>query len=225
MDPRDMAKTAFSVENGHYEFMRMPFGLKNAPATFQRVIDNVLGELVGDICLVYLDDIIIFSASLQKHLMDINSVFQKLPQANLKIQITKSNFLRKEIDFLGHVITQDGIKPNPDKITAVKNFPCPKTTKQIKSFLGLLGYYRKFIKDLARITKPISRQFKGGKSVVIDAEFIEAFEISKTLLTNNPILQHPDFHKPFTLTTSPLEPFFLKAPTGPTDQFVSRVEP
>lgn len=137
MNPQDASKTAFTVENGNYEFTRMPFGLKNAPATFQRVMDNVL------------DDIIIFSPSLQKHISDIRLVFTKLLNANLKIQPAKYNFLRKEIDFLGHIVTQEGVRPNPSKIQAIKDFPCPKTIREIKSFLGLLGYYRKFIKDFA----------------------------------------------------------------------------
>lgn len=128
MNPQDASKTAFT---------RMPFGLKNAPATFQRVMDNVL------------DDIIIFSPSLQKHISDIRLVFTKLLNANLKIQPAKCNFLRKEIDFLGHIVTQEGVRPNPSKIQAIKDFPCPKTIREIKSFLGLLGYYRKFIKDFA----------------------------------------------------------------------------
>jgi len=201
MNPQDANKTAFTVENGHYEFTRMPFGLKNAPATFQRVMDNVLGDLIGNVCLVYLDDIIIFSPSLQKHISDIKLVFSKLLNANLKIQPAKCNFLRKEIDFLGHIVTQEGVKPNPNKIQAIKDFPCPKTIREIKSFLGLLGYYRKFIKDFAKITKPITRQLKGKKSIVIDDEFRKAVEISKNLLCNDPILIFPDFTKPFTLTT------------------------
>lgn len=201
MNPRDASKTAFTVENGHYEFTRMPFGLKNAPATFQRVMDNVLGDLVGNVCLVYLDDIIVFSPSLQKHIADIKSVFTKLQNANLKIQPSKCSFLRKEIDFLGHIVTQEGVKPNPLKIQTIKDFPCPKTTREIKSFLGLLGYYRKFIKDFAKITKPITRQLKGKKSIIIDDEFRQAFETSKDLLCNDPILIYPDFNKPFTLTT------------------------
>lgn len=201
MKPKDIAKTAFTVEGGHYEFIRMPFGLKNAPATFQRVMDSVLGDLNGTICLVYLDDIIIFSPSLQKHLLDIKMVFEKLRAANFKLQSSKSEFLRKEIEFLGHIVTQDGIKPNTNKISAIKKFPCPTNRRAIKSFIGLLGYYRKFIRDFARITKPMTKQLKGKRQVTTDKDFVDAFEQCKTLLSNDPILIHPDFEKPFILTT------------------------
>ena len=201
MDPAHIPKTAFTVEGGHYEYLRMPFGLKNAPSTFQRVMDNVLKELVGKICLVYLDDIIIYSTSLQEHIESIKTVFDRLRSSNLKIQMDKCEFLRHEIAFLGHIITPEGTKPNPNKIQAIKNFPLPRTNKEIKSFLGLINYYRKFIKDLAKITKPLTNRLKKGADQTIDQTFIEAFETCKNLLTNNPILVHPDFSKPFIVTT------------------------
>jgi len=201
MEPRDISKTAFTAQGGHYEFVRMPFGLTNAPATFQRVMDNVLADLNGDCCLVYLDDIIVFSPSLQEHICDLESVFSRLKQANLKIQPDKSEFLRKEIEYLGHIVTEDGIKPNTKKIEAIKVFPIPTTRKEIKSFLGLLGYYRKFIKDFTKITKPMTKQLKGKAPVLPTEEFKEAFNTCKTLLCNDPILKYPDFTKPFVLTT------------------------
>lgn len=201
MDPRHIQKTAFTVENGHYEFTRMPFGLKNAPSTFQRVMDNILKDLIGKVCLVYLDDIIIYSTSLQEHLEGITQVFRRLREANFKIQMDKCEFLRKEISFLGHIINSEGIKPNPAKIDAIKNFPLPKTRTEIKAFLGLVGYYRKFIKDLAKLTKPLTQCLKKGATIQIDQKYSEAFETCKNLLMNDPILQHPDFTKPFILTT------------------------
>lgn len=199
--PEDIPKTAFTVEHGHYEFVRMPFGLKNAPSTFQRVMDNVLQGLQGNICLVYMDDIIIFSTSLQEHLTNLRSVFERLREANFKIQLDKSEFLHKQVSFLGHIITSEGVKPNPDKIQAVKNFPIPKTQKEIKTFLGLLGYYRKFIHNFANLTKPLTSCLKKGNKVELNANYIKCFEHCKNLLCNDPILQYPDFEKPFNLTT------------------------
>jgi len=143
----------------------MPFGLTNAPATFQRVMDNVFRELIGKCCLIYLDDIIIFSSSLQEHMQDLHKIFCKLKSTNLKLQVKKSEFLIKEIEYLGHVISADGIKYNPNKLTALKNFTLPRTRKEIKSFLGWLGYYTKFIRDFARITKPLTTQLKGKEIV------------------------------------------------------------
>jgi hypothetical protein len=201
MDPESIPKTAFNVENGHYEYVRMPFGLKNAPATFQRVMDNVLKELQGKVCFVYMDDIIIFSTSLQEHTSNLRLVFEKLRKCRFKIQLDKSEFLRKEVEFLGHVITPDGIKPNPKKIEAIKKFPIPKTVKDIKSFLGLLGYYRRFIKNFAKITKPFTKCVKKDEKILHTTEFCRAFEYCKNILSNEPILQYPDFSKPFILTT------------------------
>lgn len=201
MHPSDIPKTAFNVEHGHFEFLRMPMGLKNAPSTFQRVMDNVLRGLQNVICLVYLDDIIVFSTSLQEHMVNLEKVFQRLSESNFKIQLDKSEFLKLETAYLGHVISNEGIKPNPDKIAAVKKYPLPKTPKQIKQFLGLLGYYRKFIPDFARITKPLTQCLKKGKKITFDPDYINSFEKCKTLLTNDPILRYPDFTKEFILTT------------------------
>jgi hypothetical protein len=201
MEPSDIPKTAFNVENGHYEFLRMPMGLKNSPSTFQRVMDNVLKDLQNVICLVYLDDIIVFSTSLQEHMINLEKVFQKLRESNFKIQMDKSEFLKLETAYLGHVITREGIKPNPEKIVAIQKYPIPKTPKEIKQFLGLIGYYRKFIPDFSRVTKPFTQCLKKGKKITFDAEYNNCFEQCKQLLTNDPILQYPDFSKEFILTT------------------------
>lgn len=199
--PQDIPKTAFSVENGHYEFIRMPFGLKNAPATFQRLMDNVLKELQGTICLVYMDDIIVYSTSLQEHIENLKKVFLKLEAAQLKVQLDKCEFLQKETAFLGHIVSVDGIKPNPDKIKSIQNFPIPNSQKEIKQFLGLVGYYRKFIKDFAKITKPLTKCLKKGEVIKHTPEFIKSVNICKHLLMNDPILTYPDFSKEFILTT------------------------
>lgn len=201
MKPDDVPKTAFNVEHGHFEFLRMPMGLKNSPSTFQRVMDNVLRDLQNTICLVYLDDIIVFSTSLQEHMVNLQKVFQRLRESNFKIQMDKSEFLKIETAYLGHIISKDGIKPNPDKISAIQNYPLPKTATEIKRFLGLLGYYRKFIPDFARITKPMTQCLKKGSKITMDQSYVECFEKCKTLLVNDPILQYPDFTKDFILTT------------------------
>lgn len=202
IDEKDIPKTAFSVENGHYEFIRMPFGLKTAPATFQRLMNYVLKDYVNKICLVYLDDIIIFSTSLEEHLDSITKIFKRLEEVNLMVQLDKSEFLKRETEFLGHIITLDGIKPNPKKIECVKNFPIPKTNKQIKQFLGLTGYYRKFIRDYSKLAKPMTKYLKKDKKVnTSDPEYIESFELLKRMLINDPILKYPDFNKKFTIAT------------------------
>lgn len=118
----DRHKTAFSTTNGHYEFTRMPFGLKNAPASFQRMMNEVLSDYINKICVVYLDDILIFSTSLQEHIDSLNKIFKRLLDFNLKVQINKCDFLKHETEYLGHIISRDGIKPNPNKIEVIKKF-------------------------------------------------------------------------------------------------------
>lgn len=199
--PRDISKTAFTVEHGKYEFLKMPFGLKNAPSTFQRVMDNVLRNLLGKVCLVYMDDIIVYSTSLQEHLVNLRKVFDALQTYNLKIQMDKSEFLCKEVAFLGHVVTPEGVKPNPDKVMAIKNWPIPKTETELRGFLGTLGYYRRFIKDFAKIVKPLTKPLRKGEKVVHSEEFVETFNKCKIILTSSHVLQYPDFTKPFILTT------------------------
>lgn len=201
VDENDIKKTAFSVENGHYEFLRMPFGLKNAPATFQRVMDHILREHIGKSCVIYLDDILIFSTSLQEHIENLEKVFKTLEKYNFKIQLDKSEFLKKETAFLGHVITTEGVKPNPEKIKAIKNWPVPKNEKELKGFLGTLGYYRKFIRDFAKITKPLTKALRKDENFEKSKEFLETFEKCKEILTTSDILQYPDFSKNFILTT------------------------
>lgn len=197
----DRKKTAFSVDNGHYEFTRMPMGLKNAPATFQRVMDHILRNFIGKICVVYLDDILVFSSSLQEHTESLQKILSTLDNFNLKIQIDKSEFLRKDVEYLGHVITAEGVKPNPDKIKAIEQWPLPKNEKDLRGFLGTLSYYRRFIRDLAKISKPLSNQLRKGQTISHTKSFVEAFECCKKILTSSDVLQYPDFTKPFVLTT------------------------
>lgn len=201
MEEKDIPKTAFSVENGHYEFLRMPFGLKNAPSTFQRVMDNVLREHIGVTCLVYMDDIIVFSTSLTEHIDNLSKNFTTLEKHNLKIQLDKSEFLQKEVAFLGHIITPEGVKPNPDKIEIIQNWPIPQNDKELRGFLGILGYYRKFIRDFAKVAKPLTNCLRKGETITHSSEFVAAFERCKQILSGSDILQYPDFSKPFILTT------------------------
>lgn len=112
-----------------------------------------------------MDDVTIFSTSLQEHVQNLKLVFNKFREAKLKIQLDKSEFLRKEVEFLGHVVTTDGVKPNPKKLIAIKNYPLPKTARDIKSFLGLVGYYRRFIRDFSKITKPLTKCLKKGEKI------------------------------------------------------------
>lgn len=201
LDSKDIPKTAFNTPYGHYEFLRMPFGLKNAPATFQRAMDSVLCGLQGERCFVYLDDIVVFASSLQEHEQKLIEVFDRLRKYGLKVQPDKCEFLRKEVGYLGHIISSEGVKPNPEKVQAVKEFPIPKSCKDIKSFLGLAGYYRRFIPNFSKITKPLTSLLKKDVPFVWGLEQQQALDRCKDLLTSFPILQYPDFSKEFVLTT------------------------
>jgi hypothetical protein len=201
MDEKDKNKTAFSTNTGHYVYNRMPFGLKGAPATFQRLMNTVLSGLNGMKCFIYLDDIVIYANNLNEHNDRLIEVFQRFRQHNLKLQPSKCQFLRKECLYLGHIITENGIKPDPSKIQCVTNFPQPKNPKDIKSFLGLVGYYRKFIKNFAKIAKPLTELLKKDSVFNWGIKCENSFQILKDSITFPPVLQYPDFTKEFIITT------------------------
>ncbi|CAK9811734.1 Retrovirus-related Pol polyprotein from transposon 297 [Anthophora quadrimaculata] len=198
---QDAPKTAFSTPYGHYQFNRMPFGLRNAPSTFQRLMDSVLSGLQGNEMFVYLDDIVIYASSITEHNVKFRKLSDRLRKANLKLQPDKCEFLRTEVAYLGHVIGRDGVKPDPRNVKAVKDFPAPKTTKNIKQFLGLAGYYRRFIPKFSHIAKPLTALLKKDAKFEWKAEQERAFNTLREMLCSEPILQYPDFTKPFIVTT------------------------
>lgn len=149
-----------------------------------------------------MDDIIIFSTSLDEHIKDITLVLQTLRDANLKVQCDKSEFLRKEVEFLGHTITTEGVKPNPKKVEAVRDWPIPKTPKELKSFLGTISYYRRFIPGFAKIAKPLTIMLRGKpKAFEINSEFEKSFSTLKNIMCSDLLLHYPNFEEPFILTT------------------------
>lgn len=203
MDKQSIEKTAFVTHKGLYEFNVMPYGLMNAPATFQRLMDIVLAGLKWQSCLVYIDDIVIYSPTFNQHLIDLKNVLQALRDANLTLKLSKCCFCRKEMKYLGHVITQEGIKPDPNLTKAVSNFPQPKTIKDVQSFLGLSGYYRRFIQNYAKIAEPLFKQLRQLKDknyhLKWTPECTIAFETLKQKLTSAPIMSTPNFNQPFIL--------------------------
>ena len=153
----DKAKTAFQVEPlGFYECNRMPFGLCNAPATFQRLMERCMVDMNLRDCLIYLDDIIIFSSTFDEHLGHLEAVFKRLQEHNLKIKPSKCEFLRNRVVYLGHIVSEEGIHTDPSKIEAMKTWPIPKCTKDVRKFLGFTGYYRRFIRSYAAIARPLN---------------------------------------------------------------------
>lgn len=197
---KDTPKTAFTVPQGHFEFKRMPFGLKNAPATFQRLMNTALAGLQGIHCYVYLDDIIIYSHDISSHCDKLSKIFDRLRKYNLKLQPDKCEFFRKEVGYLGHTINDKGVSPNPEKVKAVSQFPVPKCPKDLKSFLGLVSYYRRFIPEFSNIAKPLTSLLKKDITFAWLNEQQLAFDDLKEKLFSAPILIYPDFSKPFLLT-------------------------
>jgi hypothetical protein len=142
----DRQKTAFSVGAlGFFECNRMAFGLTNAPATFQRLMESCMGDLYLTYCLLYMDNIIVYSRTYEEHLQCLKAVFQRLHEEGLKLKPSKCRLFQKEIKYLGHIVSEDGVHTDPGKIQAVKAWPVPKTVKQVQSFLGFVGYYRRFV--------------------------------------------------------------------------------
>lgn len=201
MKESDAHKTAFSTPYGHFEFDRMPFGLKNAPATFQRLMDRVLTGLQGTEMFVYLDDIVLYASSLEDHERKFNTLMERLKNANLKLQPDKCEFLKKEVLYLGHYVGRNGVRPDPKKLEAVLKFPTPTTVRKVREFLGLTGFYRRFVKHYAKIAKPLTNLLKKNVKFKWSELAEKAMQELKDILCSSPILQYPDFSKPFVLTT------------------------
>ena len=195
-------KTAFVPGGPHgakYEFNRCPFGLSQAPAYFQRLIHEVLKGIT--FAFGYLDDILIFSPDNKTHLKHLEIVFQRLREADLKLKASKCNFFKKHIQYLGHLVSGEGIEPLPEKLEAVRKMPPPTTPKEVRQFLGLVGYYRKFVPKFADIARPLTNLTKLDVPYEWTTRCQEAFEFLKEMLLKEPVLKYPDPSKPYTLFT------------------------
>ncbi|KAL6417754.1 hypothetical protein ACFW04_012396 [Cataglyphis niger] len=164
-------------------------------------MDNVLSGLQGNELFVYMDDIVIYVRSLKEHEVKFNKLMERLRKANLKLQPDKCEFLRREVAYLGHIIGADGVKPDPNKIKSISKFPIPKNEKNIKQFLGLAGYYRRFIPQFSKTAKPLTDLLKKNNTFNWQQRQTEAFNILRNALYSESVLQYPNFTKPFVLTT------------------------
>ena len=195
------AKTTFSSPLGLFQFTVMPFGLQGAPATFQRLMDSVVSGL--DFCAAYLDDLIVHSETWKEHLTHLEHVFVRLEQAGLTVKASKCQIGMKECVYLGHVVGNGQVRPEPSKLEAVDAFPTPKTKKQVRTFLGLSGYYRRFIQNYASLAAPLSDLTR--KSLPKQVQWTDKCQIAfvklKDCLCKAPVLNHPDFGRSFVLQT------------------------
>lgn len=209
-------RTAFTVGPlGFFEYNRMPFGLVNAPATYQRLMEQCFEGLHLDICYIYLDDIIIFSKTFEEHLERVEKVLQRLREKNLKLSPKKCEFFRQQVKYVGNIVSENGIEPDPEKIAKVKEWPTPLNPDEVRRFLGFVGYYRRFIKGFSNIARPLNellpdtkkKSRKGTKPKPLPSnwkwgpEQEQSFNTLKEKLITYPILGYADYTKPFELHT------------------------
>jgi len=220
MHAADIEKTTFRTHEGHFEFLVMPFGLSNAPATFQSLMNTVLRPFLRKFVLVFFDDILIYSPSWSTHLQHLNVVLTALREHQLRLKRSKCSFATTSVQYLGHVISSAGVAMDQDKVAAITSWPQPATVRGMRGFLGLAGYYRRFIKDYGTVAAPLTTLLKKEGFLWTPAA-TEAFDALKKALSAAPVLHLPDFDKTFVVdcesTMHPgrvLVQFFIKVP-GP----------
>ena len=199
MAPTAQEKTAFTTYTGLYEFQVMPFGLCNAPATFQRLMENVVAGMVRDKCLIYFADILVIGKSLEEHLSNLREVFTRLQSAGRRLKPNKCRLLKEEVEYLGHVVSQHGVKADPKKVITVTKFPPAKDLRALQAFLGLMSHYRCFIPCVSSVAQPLFTLPRKDIPFKWSVECDTAFSHLKKLLTKSPILAYPRFGEEFLL--------------------------
>lgn len=195
MVPGEEHKTAFQTHSSHYEYRVMSFGLTGAPATFQGVMNKTLALVLRKCALVFFDDILVYSPDLQSHLTHLKQVLQLLRQDHWQVKMSKCSFAQPQVSYLGHIIGAQGVSTEPKKIQDVLTWPTPISVKKLRGFLGLAGYYRKFVKNFGIISKPLTQLLRKGVSFRWGSEAEAAFQQLKQALTSAPVLGLPDFSK------------------------------
>ena len=199
MEPKSQNYTAFSKPFGSFKWLRMPTALTGSPNTFQSLMEHVPVGLTWSITVPYLDDCIIFSKAPEEHIGRLQQVFHRFCEANLKFNRTKCAFFRTKVPFLGHVISENGLEADPEKVKAVQNLPVPQNQTDVKSFLGLCSYYRRYMKNFAMIAQPLHKASETKSSFTSTEATQQAFESLKKHLSSTPILAFPDVKEPFFL--------------------------
>ena len=201
VNPSDCEKTAFICHRGLFEFVRMPFGLANGPSHFQRVMDFAFRDLLGVCVMIYIDDIVIYSKNLEEHISHLEVVFSRLAEYGLQVKPEKCKFALSEIKLLGFVLDKKGIKANPEKTAAIFNMPPPKTVKQVRSFLGMAGYYRQCIPGYAKLAQPLTELTKKRQRFRWSDQCQTAFDSLKTALVSDSVVRYPRIDLPYKLYT------------------------
>lgn len=201
MDPKDKQKTAFTTGTGLYHFNVMPFGLCNAPATFERLMQKVLQGLTNDKVMVYLDDVLVLGKSFEDQMENLKLVIERIRKANLTLNPKKCQLFNTKVKYLGHMISGDGIETDPDKTESIRTWPQPTNKTELRSFLGLATYYRKFVKHFSSIAQQLHKLTEADVTFEWSSKCEEAFKTLKEKLTSSPILAYPEIDKPYILDT------------------------
>ncbi len=201
MDQQDIDKTAFVTRQGLFRFTVMPFGLCNASATFERLMELVLKDLNCKVCLIYLDDIIVYDAGFYPALDRLKMVWRHIREANLKLKLTKCCLMRAQVPFLGHIVSREGVGVDPAKTEAVEKWPTPVNVNDVRAFLGLASYYRRYIPDFSTVAAPMSNLTQQGVDLVWDDACEGAFRTLKAALVSAPVLAYPTREEHFILST------------------------
>lgn len=194
-------KTAFSTHTRHFESKVMAFGLSGAPATFQGAMNSTLASLLRRCVIVFFDDILIYSASYDDHLVHITQVLDLLAKDHWVVKLKKCQFAKQTIQYLGHILSPQGVSTHPAKIEAIQSWPPPQNVKELRSFLGLAGFYQKFVQHFAIIAKPLTALLKKHALFVWTSDHQQAFQALQTALSTAPVLAIPDFTKVFAIET------------------------
>ncbi|KAG8492547.1 hypothetical protein CXB51_009994 [Gossypium anomalum] len=195
----DVPKTAFRTWYGHYEFLVMPFGLTNAPAAFMDLMNQIFQSYLDRFVVVFIDDILIYSKTESEHAQHLRVVLQILREKQLYAKFSKCEFWLHKVGFLGHIVSVDGIRVDPSKVSAVINWKTPKNVTEVRSFLGLAGYYRQFVKDFSLIASPITRLLQKNVEFVWSDDCQRSFDQLKKMLTEAPVLTQPESGMPYVV--------------------------
>jgi hypothetical protein len=199
--PDDVPKTAFRTRYGHYEFLVLPFGLTNAPATFMHLMQSIFNSYLDDFVIVFLDDILIYSTTLKEHKLHVRKVLRRLRENQLFAKESKCEFFQTAVSFLGHVVSGKGISMEEDKVRAIRDWPAPISVTGVRSFLGLAGYYRRFVKDFSKISSPLTELLHIDKKFEWKEAQQQAFDELKRAVSTGPVLIIPDDTIPYVVTT------------------------
>ena len=201
INEKDIQKTAFNTRFGSYQFRVLPFGLSGGPSTFMLVMNEVFRDLVDKGVVIYMDDIAVYSKTKSEHLRLLSEVFERLKKNRLFVKLSKCEFMKSSIEFLGHNISDQGVRMLADKVKSINEWPTPRNEKHVASFLGLLGYYRRFIKDFSRVALPLSELAKEKVKFTWGSDQEESFQKLKRIVTSDQVLVLPDYDKQFIVTT------------------------